>query len=109
MLRTKTDSAPRPAPKAWLAAVTTSPELGAWEEKPWEGGAFLLEEFDLPLFLLGQRIDPRRLSVEEGGDGVLLWQRWDGNRQTHHFAGIDRRVTHTNGISHNRINEIWCS
>ena len=37
-----------------------------------EGSALLLEQFDHPLLLRHQRIDPRRLPVEEGGDGVLL-------------------------------------
>ena len=37
-----------------------------------EGGALLLEQLDQPLLLRHQRIDPRRLPVEEGGDGVLL-------------------------------------
>ena len=37
-----------------------------------EGGALLLEQLDQPLLLRHQRIDPRRLPVEEGGDGALL-------------------------------------
>src|SRR5687767_14578070 len=41
-----------------------------------EGGALLLEQLDQPLLLYHQRIDPRRLPVEECGDGALLWHWW---------------------------------
>src|SRR5205823_13538661 len=37
-----------------------------------EGGAPLPEQLDQPLLLRHQRIDPRRLPVEEGGDGAFL-------------------------------------
>ena len=38
-----------------------------------EGGALFLQQLDLPLLLLHQRIDPRRLPIQEGGDGALFF------------------------------------
>jgi len=37
-----------------------------------EGGSLLLEQLDLPPLLFDQRIDPRRLAVQKGGNGALF-------------------------------------
>ena len=37
-----------------------------------EGGALFLQQLDLPLLLLHQRVDPPRLPIQEGGDGSLF-------------------------------------
>jgi len=42
VLELATDSVLSLSPIAGLRAVTKDPALGAWEEKPWPGGAFLL-------------------------------------------------------------------
>ena len=42
-----------------------------------EGGAFLLKQLDQPLFPRHQRIDLRRLAVEEGDNGALFTGGWD--------------------------------
>jgi predicted dehydrogenase len=49
-----------------------------------EDGTLLLEEFYQPFLFRHQRIDPRCLPVEKGGDGALLGERWQRVSQVLH-------------------------
>ena len=60
-----------------------------------ERGAFLLKQIDQPLFLRHQRIDLRRLAVEEVGDGPLFVDRRDreeGRLGWHPHPGPNRVI-----------------
>src|SRR5215470_17191853 len=46
-----------------------------------EGGALFQKQFDQPFLLPYQRIDLRRLSVEECRDGELFGKRWKRHNQ----------------------------
>ena len=69
-------------------------------------GTLLLQQLDQPLLLLHQRIDLRRLLIEEVGDGLLFVLARNCNSERPELPGTDSRVAHTNGLGDDAINEV---
>src|SRR5262245_6145867 len=61
-----------------------------------ERSALLGQQPEYSLLRRGQRIDPRRFAVEVVGDGALLAERMDMDRDARQIGCIDRGVTHAN-------------
>ena len=69
-----------------------------------EGGALLLKQLDQPLLPRHQRIDLRRLAVEEGDDGLLLLMRRQGYDKAPPLIHADRFCT-MGGRFHHRSDD----
>ncbi len=66
-----------------------------------DGAALLLERGDQRLLLRHQRVDPRRLGVEEGGDGALFGDGREGNLNSQDFRGVNCRIAYPYRVSNN--------